>query len=274
MTGLDLTTLRAIRGRRHDHRELLDRIGRHLELHDGYVAFSGGKDSTAVLHLALQVDPGVPVVWFDSGLEFPETRTYIADLADAWDLNLTVLSPTPNLLDILRATGAWSHDTAADSSPRPPDLHQALITAPAAAAHERFGAGELWGVRSSESRGRRSLHAAALARADACTCCPDRAARRAAHGGAISRANGTTAYSPIWDWPTRAVWEYLAAHQVPTNPLYTKLEALGVPTGQSRVSHVLDGAHLERGRVTWLKRGWPTLYSELVTALPLLADLS
>ena len=52
------------------------------------------------------------------------------------------------------------------------------------------------------------------------------------------------------------------------------LGRLGVPPEQSRVSHVLDGAHLERGRATWLKRGWPTLYNELVTVLPRLTDHS
>lgn len=270
MSGLDLNALRAIRGRQHDHRTLLNRITSHLEDHDGYVAFSGGKDSAVVLHLARRVDPGVPVVWFDSGLEFPETRTYIADLADAWDLNLTVLTPSPNLLEILRATGAWTHRDV--DAPTPPDLHHTLISAPAAAAHNLHGPGELWGVRSSESRGRRTLHAAALARAHDCNCCHSSAQRRDAHGGTITRVGGTVAYSPIWDWHTSAVWEYVAAHAVPPNPLYAKLEALGVPADQARVSHVLDGAHLEHGRATWLKRGWPSLYSELATALPLLAD--
>lgn len=272
MSGLDLATLRAIRGRQPDHGALLGRVAAHLEHHDGYVAFSGGKDSAVVLHLARQVDPGVPVVWFDSGLEFPETRTYIADLADAWELNLTVLTPTPNLLEILRATGAWTHQVV--DAPAPPDLHRALITAPAAAAHDMLGPGELWGVRSSESAGRRTLHAAALAQADVCGCCHSPAHRRSTHGGTITRVDGTVAYSPIWDWRTSTVWEYLAAHAVPPNPLYAKLEALGVPADQARVSHVLDGAHLDRGRATWLKRGWPTLYNEIVADLPLLADHS
>lgn len=273
MTGLDLATLRSIRGRHRDHTAVLDRIATHLDTHDGYLAFSGGKDSTAVLHLARQVDPGVPVVWFDSGLEFPENRAYIADLADAWDLNLTVFTPTPTLLDILKATGAWTHQPSGGDQ-APPDLHDALIAAPAAAAHDRFGPGELWGIRSSESRGRRTLHAAALARTSGCDCCTSPAQRRATHGGVIARVDSTVAYSPIWDWTTNHVHEYLAAAAVPPNPLYAKLQALGAPPHHQRVSHVLDGAHLEHGRAAWLKRGWPTLHSDLVTLLPLLADHS
>ena len=34
----------------------------------------------------------------------------------------------------------------------------------------------------------------------------------------------------------------------------------------------LDAQRLEQGRVTWLRRGWPTLFAELVEHLPRLAD--
>lgn len=42
-----------------------------------FVSFSGGKDSTALLHLVRSVRPDVPAVFIDTGLEFPEIRDFV-----------------------------------------------------------------------------------------------------------------------------------------------------------------------------------------------------
>ena len=39
-----------------------------------YVSFSGGKDSTVLLHIVRSMYPEVPAVFSDTGLEFPEIR--------------------------------------------------------------------------------------------------------------------------------------------------------------------------------------------------------
>lgn len=275
--GLDLTALRALRGRRQDHRALLTRINDHLETHDGYLAFSGGKDSVAVLDLARQVDPAVPTVWYDSGLEYPEHRTYITDLADRWSLNLSIITAQPTALQILTGSGHWDHHAPTRSVP---DLGATLIDIPARQAHADHGAGELWGVRAAEAAGRRQLYATQLRRTIArdCTgCCPTTTGvptrtQRARHGGVIARRDGTVAYGPIWDWNTEQVWQYHAARHLPPNPVYGKLQALGAPETAQRISTVLTGIGLERGRVTWLRAGWPQLYTELLEQLPRLAE--
>ncbi len=71
--GLDVQALQGLRRQHRDLDRIRARIEEHLDQHEGYVAFSGGKDSLVTLHLALQADPDVPVAFFDSGLEFPET---------------------------------------------------------------------------------------------------------------------------------------------------------------------------------------------------------
>lgn len=178
-------------------------------------------------HLARQADPAIPMVWFDSGLEWPETRAYLADLADAWDLNLAVVHPRPDALEVMEASGAWHLDRPRQQVP---SLSQVCIDIPAATAHERYGPGELWGVRADEAGGRRAMYATALRREierSCAGCCASARERAAAHGGVVRRGDGTTAYGPIWDWATSSVFEYVAAHEIPLNPVYAKLRRLG-----------------------------------------------
>ncbi len=42
-----------------------------------YISFSGGKDSTVLLHLVRKIYPDIPGVFSDTGLEFPEIREFV-----------------------------------------------------------------------------------------------------------------------------------------------------------------------------------------------------
>ena len=43
---------------------------------DVYVSFSGGKDSTVLAHLVHELYPGVPLVFSNTGLEYPEIQSF------------------------------------------------------------------------------------------------------------------------------------------------------------------------------------------------------
>ncbi|MCZ4590313.1 phosphoadenosine phosphosulfate reductase family protein [Rhodococcus opacus] len=260
--GLDLAALRGLRTPSAKAgtaavADITARIEAHLAARDGYAAFSGGKDSLIVLDLARRVDPDVPVVFFDSGLDYPETYEYLTELAQAWRLDLHRIPTDPPLLDVLVASGLWDHTAPTDAAAARGDLHEVLITAPARRAHRLLGPGELWGVRADESAARRHLYT--------------RGGRR---DGTITRADGTVAYGPIWNWTTDDVWAHIARHQLPVNPVYAKLRELGVPERAQRISHLIDGDHLDRGRLTWLRRGWPALFEQLGDALPRIRQLT
>ena len=59
------------------------------------VCWSGGKDSTVLLHLVRQFAPNIDVTFNDTGVEFRETREFVNRLADDWSLNLHVTNPPP-----------------------------------------------------------------------------------------------------------------------------------------------------------------------------------
>lgn len=220
--------------------------GHHLDTHGGYVAWSGGNDSTVAVHLAITTHPQVPVVWFNSGLEFPDTRPYIERLAERLHLNLHVIDAEPDALTILAQSGAWDHAREPDWST--PDLHDALVTTPARAARAAHGHAETWGLRVAESQARKRLLA------------PGQGHHR--------RADGTHTYAPIWAWSAHHVSAYLAAHHIDENPAYARLRAAGATGRDLRVGVALDGNNLNYGRLTWLRRAYPDLYHHIEQHLP------
>lgn len=271
--GLDLAALRGIAARRRgqlSYQQLLGRIAEHLDEHDGFVSWSGGKDSTVVVDLARQVDPHVPVVFFDSGLQFPETVRYLEELAERWRLNFHVITADPDLLTLLIAGGGFDH--------RSPDrrldveLSEIMITGPAAEAHRRHGSGSLWGVRAQESYGRRMLYRRSLGAETRAHHQHSRDEVRERTGGLVRRADGTITYGPIWDWQPSHVFEYLAGRGIEPNPLYRKLAGLGVPDSLIRVDSIIDASKLSNGHIAWLQKGWPDLFDRLATALPRLQE--
>lgn len=271
--GLDMQALRQIAARRRGpvaHNHLIDRIGKHLDTHDGYVSWSGGKDSTVVVDLARQVDPHIPIVFFDNGLQFPETLNYIADLTDEWNLNLELIPTEPGLLDVLAACGGFDHQ-APDRRLRE-ELADVMIIQPAQRAHARHGPGSMWGVRADESQGRNFLYRRRWGEQAALHQELSAKEVRAQFAGVVHRRNGTVTYGPIWDWTRERVFEYLAGRGIPPNPLYAKLAALGAPEHLIRVDSIIDADKLSNGHVAWLQKGWPDLFDQLADVLPRLRE--
>ena len=65
-----------------------------------YVSFSGGKDSTVLLHIARRLFPTMKAAYVDTGLEYPELR----DFVKTFD-NVDWLKPKMNFKQVIEKYG-------------------------------------------------------------------------------------------------------------------------------------------------------------------------
>lgn len=66
-----------------------------------YIAFSGGKDSTVLLHLARILYPDVEAVFVDTGLEYPEVKKFISRIHPT----TKVMKPKKNFKEVIDLYG-------------------------------------------------------------------------------------------------------------------------------------------------------------------------
>lgn len=78
------------------------RIQEFYDHFDGkvYVSFSGGKDSTVLLHLVRSMFPDIPAVFVDTGLEYPEVRQFVKSTE-----NSITLRPDKTFKEVLEQYG-------------------------------------------------------------------------------------------------------------------------------------------------------------------------
>ncbi len=61
-----------------------------------YIAFSGGKDSSVLLHIAREMYPKISAVYVDTGLEYPEVREFVKRQE-----NVEIIRPKMNFRQVI-----------------------------------------------------------------------------------------------------------------------------------------------------------------------------
>jgi 3'-phosphoadenosine 5'-phosphosulfate sulfotransferase (PAPS reductase)/FAD synthetase len=206
-----------------------------------YVAFSGGKDSSVVLHLVRWIRPETMAHYGHEQWVFPETEALIA--------------ATPNLVQTaLPDRHAEWFSVWQDPSEVPEGV---IYVDPAKGltewnyGHELLGGdGTFLGLRAEENSERR-LH---LKR----------------HGPLFyCHRHGLWECNPIHNWSVIDVWAYIVANHVPYNAAYDRLGAMGVPLQYQRIGPLAQGRVLAwGGQMSKLKRGWPELFNRFAAAFP------
>jgi len=71
------------------------------------VSFSGGKDSSVIASICLEFDPSVPIVFLDTGIEFPETINYLECFSRKLHIkdNLVKIKSSTNFFELWKIFG-------------------------------------------------------------------------------------------------------------------------------------------------------------------------
>lgn len=224
-----------------------------------YCAFSGGADSLCVLDLLRSMPEGkdVAVCWGCNGWDFPSTLDFLADTERRYGFHLKRYRTVESFQDWCREMGR-------------PDLAE-HYDAPEAWYNPRVW-DETWLLKDTSFDGYVGVFLGLLG-------------TRRKHGGE-SRARflqlrggahplyqsavdrGTWHCSPLASWTKRDVWSYITWRNLPYNPVYDTLAALGVPLEQRRVSELTCYRTAQRGAFVNIRAGWPDLYNALCAVFP------
>jgi len=70
-------------------------MGWAVERFGGALSLACSFQDCVIIDLAVEVDPGIEVLFLDTGFHFPETLAYVEEVRARYDLNLRVMTPGP-----------------------------------------------------------------------------------------------------------------------------------------------------------------------------------
>jgi phosphoadenosine phosphosulfate reductase len=174
---------------------------------------SFGIHSAVMLHMATQVIPHIPVIWIDTGYLPASTYVFADELTQRLNLNLKIYqSPmSPARMEALHGR-LWAQDVESFNR-----YDQMRKVEPLQRALQELGV-TAWiaGLRSNQTDHRKTLESVSMQ-------------------GAVYKV------LPILRWSSKAVYDYLIAHDLPYHPLFDEGYVTVGDWHSSRPLTALDG---------------------------------
>lgn len=213
------------------------------------ILVSGGKDSTALLHLARAVDPALPAVFVDDGAQTPWTCQVLGELR-ALGHTIVTLQTTISVPEMRRMVGMHGYD---GPERLPGEWHwtrahwrEVLVEQPQRMIRDMGYPVQLMGLRAEESRGRLM--------------------NRKRRGLLYGRANGITVATPLADWTGADVLAYCVTNELPLSPVY--LQPGDERRDRRRTATALMEDAAVQGEWQRLRVEQPAFWYELARELP------
>ncbi len=168
------------------------------------VAFSGGKDSFITTWLTTRFYPDIPVVFNNTGVEYPETVQFVHKVANEWKLNLIETKPEITFWDCVKKWGFPQNKHSKKGVKGSGVRHYCyyLKDKPMTLILKCLGAkGYFTGVTAVENRTRMF---------------------NARDKGTCYYIDGIKKVHPILYWTPDDVWSFIDDTKLPVNPVYFK----------------------------------------------------
>jgi len=156
------------------------------------VTSSFQSEDIVVVHMLIAERPNIPVLFLETGYHFPETLTYRDQMAAAWRLNLVNLSAPQSVAEQEAQFGILNRTA-------PDQCCKLRKVGPLFAGLADY---EVWftGLRREQS--------------------PTRANLEPVESFKLPSGKTLQKISPVYDWTTRDVWQYMQKFSIPELPLY------------------------------------------------------
>lgn len=151
-------------------------------------------EDVAVLHMALKIQPRIPVLFLETGYHFPETLAYRDRIASEWNLNLVNIEPEQSVAEQESKFGIL-HQSAPD---RCCGLRKVEPLFRALDSYSTW----ITGLRRQQSKSRVNLEQREFF--------------------ALPSGRILAKLSPLAEWTTRDVWHYAEQHSIPLLQLYER----------------------------------------------------
>jgi phosphoadenosine phosphosulfate reductase len=157
---------------------------------------SFGAESALMIHLAIQHKPDIRIVMVDTGYLFPETFAHLESLRKRFDLNVWTYRTRNDPIQYLRDSGegdpAWRNDVDRCCGVNKNEPFERAMRELAPKAWLR-------GIRRNQAE-----------------------TRKAAQFVEWNARYSCYAVSPLLNWSSREIYQYMKQHDLPYHPLYEK----------------------------------------------------